>query len=98
MPTRVLQFQTPLHSLKQLFSLCRIYSELPLKVFGCTCFVCVPQIFRSKLEPTPEKFVFLGYAQNKKGYKCFNTVTKKTYISMDVSFLETQPYFPKNHL
>ena len=30
MPTRVLQFQTPLHSLKQLFPLCRIYSELPL--------------------------------------------------------------------
>lgn len=62
MPTRVLNFETPLNSMKKIFPMCRLYSELLLKIFGCTCFVCIPQIFRFKLDPTVEKCVFVGYA------------------------------------
>ena len=40
----------------------------------------------------------VGYAPNKKGYKCFNPKTRKTVISMDVTFLEHQPYFQKKFL
>ena len=41
---------------------------------------------------------FIGYAPNKKGYKCFNPKTRKHIISMDVTFLEHQPYFQKKFL
>ena len=73
-------------------------SDIPLKIFGCTCFVHIPNNFRSKLDPKSEKCIFLGYASNKKGYKYFNPVTEKTYISMDVIFMEIIPFFHKNQL
>jgi hypothetical protein len=50
------------------------------------------------LDPKAEKCVFLGYASNKKGYKCFNPITKKFFESMDVHFVEDQPFFEKNSL
>ena len=78
--------------------MCWLYSELLLKIFGCICFIHISQIFRSKLDPMAEKCVFVGYAPEQKGYKCFNPLTKKIHISMDVSFIENQPYFTKNHL
>ncbi|KAL6340655.1 hypothetical protein AAG906_010563 [Vitis piasezkii] len=44
------------------------------------------------------KCIFLGYSSNKKGYKCYSPVTRKFYNSMDVTFFETQPYYPKNDI
>ena len=71
---------------------------MPLKIFGCTVFVHLPKRLRSKLDPRAEKCIFLGYPPNKKGYKCFNPITKRCYISMDVSFIENTPYFSKNFI
>jgi hypothetical protein len=98
MPTRVLQYITPLDCFKKEFPASRITSELPLKIFGCTVFVHIPNKSRSKLDPRAEKCVFLGYAPNQKGYKCFNPQTRKFHITMDVSFLENTPFFTKNFL
>ena len=72
MPTKVLQYTTPLECLKNVFPKSRINSELPLKIFGCTAYVHIPKMLRSKLDPRAEKCVFLRYTNNKKGYKCFN--------------------------
>jgi hypothetical protein len=36
MPTRVLNYLTPLNVFKNLFPTCRLHADLPLKVFGCT--------------------------------------------------------------
>ena len=47
MPTRVLQYITPLACLKKIFSDCRITSDLPLKVFGCI----VLSIYQPILDP-----------------------------------------------
>ncbi|RVW50981.1 hypothetical protein CK203_071298 [Vitis vinifera] len=44
------------------------------------------------------KCIFLGYSSNQKGYKCYSPVTRKFYNSMDVTFFETQPYYPKNDI
>ncbi|KAL5777605.1 hypothetical protein ACOSP7_010531 [Xanthoceras sorbifolium] len=98
MPTRVLKYQTPLMHFKHYFPLSRIYSDLPLKVFGCTVFVHISHHSRSKLDPRAEHCVFIGYASNKKGYRCYNPLTRKFFVSMDVSFLENKPYFQKNSL
>ena len=86
MPTRILKYSTPLECYQKIFPLSRMYSNLPLKVFGCSVFVHLPNHNWSKLDPRAEKCVFIGYASNKKGYKCYNPQTKKMYVSMDVSF------------
>ena len=98
MPTRVLNYSTPLECLKKCFHETCIPSNLPLKIFGCTVYVHLSSKGQSKLEPRAEKCVFIGYAPNKKGYKCFNPKTRKTVVSMDVTFLEHQPYFQKKIL
>ena len=98
MPTRVLHYETPLQTLKHIFPNTRLTSDLPLKIFGCTVFVHVPAHFRSKFDPRAEKCIFLGYAPNKKGYKCFNPTTRKIYVSMDVNFLENIPFYNKTIL
>ena len=40
----------------------------------------------------------MGYAPNKKGYKCYNPQTGKFHVNIDVSCLENQPYFHKKFL
>ena len=66
MPTRVLNYATPLQTLKNTFPNTRLTSDLPLKIFRCTVFVHVPTRFLSKFDPRIEKCIFLGYAPNKK--------------------------------
>ena len=89
LPSRVLNYQSPLDVLKHAFPTMRLYSNLPLKVFGCSVFVHKPKV-TSKLDPKSDKCVFIGYATGKKGYKCYNPKTKKIVVSIDVHFLENQ--------
>lgn len=95
-PTLVLYYVTPLDYLKKPFHTSHIFLNLPLKIFGCTTYVHINSKRRSKLDPKAEKSIFIGYAPNKKGYKCFNPKTKKIIVvSMDVIFLESQACFKK---
>jgi hypothetical protein len=41
-------------------------NDLPIKVFNCTIFVHILSKFQSKLNPKVEKYVFIGYAPDKK--------------------------------
>jgi hypothetical protein len=38
-------------------------------------------------------YVFLGYSGGKKGYRCFDPITHKLYMSCHVVFLEHIPFF-----
>lgn len=93
LPTRVLNYTTPLNCFKKMYPTARIFSDIPLRVFGCTTFVHLPIQCRSKLDPRAEKCVFIRYAPNQRGYKCYNPHTGKTHITMDVTFIESQPFF-----
>ena len=48
----------------------------------------VPNKIRSKLDDKSEKFIFIGYDTNSKGYKIYNPNTGKIIISRDVIFNE----------
>ena len=37
--------------------------------------------------------MFVGYASNKKGYKCFDPISKKMFVTMDVTFFKLTPFF-----
>ncbi|MCO5577178.1 hypothetical protein L7F22_031002 [Adiantum nelumboides] len=58
------------------------------KVFGCIAYVHVPDELRTKLDPKAEKYVFIGYSVEQKGYQCYNPVTSQVRVSRDVVFDE----------
>jgi len=64
-----------------------------LKVFGCIAYVHVPDELRKKLDPKAEKCIFIGYAQDKKAYKCYNPNTRQVVISRDVVFDELASWY-----
>ena len=94
MPSRVLQFKTPLHTLSQYHSLPSLLN-IPSKVFGCTCYIHVYQHQRGKMDPRARKCLFVGYSATQKGYQCYHPPSGKVFVSIDVTFLEHEAYFPR---
>jgi hypothetical protein len=75
----------------------KLYGYIPgyssFRVFGYTCFFLYPHIERSKLSTRFVICVFLGYGEGKKGYRCFDPITQKLYMSRHVVFLEHIHFF-----
>ena len=44
----------------------------------------VPDELRTKLDSKSEKCIFIGYAIEQKGYRCYNPNTKDLKVSRDV--------------
>ncbi|KAM2708962.1 hypothetical protein EV2_046705 [Malus domestica] len=60
-----------------------------LRVFGRSiAYVHVPDERRTKIDDKSEKFIFIGYDSNSKGYKLYNPNNGKTVINRDVTFDE----------
>ncbi|MCO5555991.1 hypothetical protein L7F22_045329 [Adiantum nelumboides] len=59
-----------------------------LKVFGCIAYVHIPDELCTKLDPKPEKCIFVGYSNEQKGYRCYNPSTRELRVSRDVVFDE----------
>jgi transposase InsO family protein len=76
---------------EKLYRSCPDYSSL--KVFGSTCFVLRPHVERDKLSSRSALCVFLGYGDGQKGYRCYDPLSKKLYVSRHVVFLEHIPFF-----
>ncbi|TLX69449.1 hypothetical protein E9993_23005, partial [Labilibacter sediminis] len=64
-----------------------------LRVFGCTCFVLKPHVERDKLSSKSALCVFLGYGIGQKGYRCYDPLNQKLYVSRHVTFLEHVPFY-----
>ena len=96
MPSRILNFQT-LNFFKTPYPISQLTSKIALKVFGCIAFVHNHKHGRGKLDPQARKCIFVGYAPTQKGYKCLDLISKKMFITMDVTFFEDKPFF-ENHL
>ena len=70
-----------------------IMTSLQSRVFGCSVFVHVHGPHRGKLDPRAIKCVFICYASNKKGYKCYHPQSCRVYVFKDVTFHETKSFF-----
>ncbi|KAG8497017.1 hypothetical protein CXB51_008247 [Gossypium anomalum] len=97
MPSKVLNFQTPLNTLLKSFPLFRV-PNLPAKIFGCKVFVHNHQPNQSKLDPRAHTCIFIGYSPTQKGYKCYSPTLRRMFVSRDVTFFEHKPYFAASHL
>ncbi|KAG8501038.1 hypothetical protein CXB51_003111 [Gossypium anomalum] len=97
MPSKVLNFQTPLNTLLKAFPLFRV-PNLPAKIFGCKAFIHNHQPNQSKLDPRAHTYIFIGYSPTQKGYKCYSPTLCRMFVSRDVTFFENEPYFAPSHL
>ena len=66
-----------------------------LRVFGCTANA---HVNNGKLEPRPIKCLFLGYGSGGKGYKLWNSETRKTFMSRSVVFNESVMFTDRPHM
>ena len=92
-PAKILNFKTPLQILSTHISLPSLLM-LPPRIFGCVAFVHLHKNQRTKLDPCAIRCLFLGYGLNKKGFRCYDPNTHRTYITMDVTFLEFENFYP----
>ena len=93
MPSKVLNFKTPLQTLSTYVHLPTILL-IPPRIFGCVAFVHLHKNQRTKLDPCAIRCLFLGYASHQKGHQCYDLATKRTNVTMDVTFLESETFFP----
>ena len=93
MPAKILHFKTPLQILSTHLSLPSLLM-LPPRIFGCVAFVHLHKNQRTKLDPCAIRCLFLGYGLHKKGFRCYDPNTHRTYITMDVTFLESENFYP----
>jgi hypothetical protein len=49
----------------------------------------------SKLDPQAVKCIFVCYSSTQKGYKCWDYIGKRLYVSMNVTFREEDSYYKK---
>ena len=83
MPSKVLNFQTPIGTLKECYPHLSVFGSLPLEVFGSSVFVHVPNKDRSKLDLKAIKCIFLGYSPTQKGYKCYHPPSKREFVTIN---------------
>lgn len=97
LPSRPLNFCTPISVLTFLFPHIRASINLPLKTFGCIALMHIHDHLRSKLDLRVVKTVFLGYSPTQKGYCCYCPRKKKSFVSHYVTFFENTPQFSHLH-
>ena len=92
MPSRVVEFCTPLQALTEHVPVVSTNTLTP-RVFGCVAYVHIHKIHRSKLDPCALWCVFVGFAPQQKGYKCYHPETRHMYVTMDVTFSESENFY-----
>lgn len=66
------------------------------RVFGCRAMVKIPDAQRKKFDKKSIECIFVGYAENQKGYRLIQKSTNKLIISRDVIFFENEYAEGKN--
>ena len=88
MPSKILGMKSPCELLLNTNDF-----VVPPKLFGCTCFVRDHRPSVGKLDHRAIKCIFIGYPSRQKGYKCWSPTERRTFVSMDVTFRESEPFY-----
>jgi hypothetical protein len=63
-----------------------------LRIFGCITFSYVPSEKRTKLEPTTERGIFVGYSETSKAFRIYLPSLRKTVLRRNVIFEEDRTF------
>jgi hypothetical protein len=63
-----------------------------IRIFGCLVYCHVPTERRTKLEPTAEKGILVGYSETSKAYRVYIPALRRTVVRRDVRFEEDRAY------
>ncbi|KAJ9556278.1 hypothetical protein OSB04_010892 [Centaurea solstitialis] len=63
------------------------------RVFGCICYVFVPSHLRSKFDKKAVRCIFVGYDNQRKGWRCCDPTSGRCYTSRDVVFDEASSWW-----
>lgn len=91
MPSKVIDNKTPY---EVLYNLKPDYEYM--RVFGCLAYYRSTETNGDKFEVRGRPGIFLGYPQETKGYKIYDTQHHKIIISQDVKFMESVFSFVNN--
>ena len=58
------------------------------RLFGCVCYVFVPNHLRSRFDKKAIRCIFVGYDNQRKGWKCCDPTNGRCYTSLNVVFNE----------
>jgi hypothetical protein len=58
------------------------------QIFWCITYSHVPFEKRTKLEPTTEREIFVGYSETSKAFRIYIPFLRKTFLRRDVRFEE----------
>ena len=66
------------------------------RVFGCVCYVLVPEKLRSKFEKKTIRCIFVGYDTERKGWRCCDPTTHQCYTSHNMVFDEASSWWSRD--
>ena len=92
-PSLIVQNQTPYD---MLFGSSPSYDLL--RVFVCVCFFLLQDHERNKLQSRSRLCCFLGYGIGKKGYRCYDPISKCLCVSQHVLFWEHKMFYQLPHV
>ena len=62
------------------------------RIFGCLTFSHVPSEKRTKLEPTAERGIFVGYDETSKAFRIYLPALRKVVVRREVRFEEERAF------
>jgi hypothetical protein len=86
-PHRILGKMTP----EEAFTGMRLDVE-HISIFGCLTFSHVPSERRTKLDPTTQQGILVGYSEVSKAYRIYITPLRRVVVSRDVRFEEDRSF------
>ena len=63
-----------------------------LHIFGCITYSYIPKEKRTKLEPTAEKGIFVGYSETSKAFQIYIPAQRRVVVRRDVKFEEDRAF------
>eukprot|EP00253_Pinus_taeda_P015217 PITA_15217 len=63
-----------------------------LRIFGCITYSYIPKEKRTKLEPTAEKGIYVGYSETSKAFRIYIPAQRKVVVRRDVKFEEDRAF------
>ena len=93
MTSRILNFQSPIDTVRNFFPNFEISNILVTKIFKSVAYVHIHSQNGGKSDPRALKCVFTRYSPTQKGYKYYQPSFNKFFVSTDVTLYESESLF-----